>query len=109
MDNTPEYKRTVYETSRADKAKVLTHFAHEGLPGRGFTCLLIGGTLQDGSKELLELRFHSDFLPHLKRVVEGLEELAEDEKDRTEVMIAKAEKDIGSLEVDDDEEAGEDT
>ena len=85
------YKRTVYETSKADKAKVVTDFSDKGLPGAGVSCLLIGGTHQDGTKEVLELRFHSDFLPHIKLLIEGLEDLTENEKERTEEMLKAAE------------------
>ena len=86
-----KYKRTVYETSKEDKAKVLTNFAPEHLPGAGFSVLMIGGTLQDGEKEVLELRFHTKFLPHLKLLVEGLEDLARDEEGRKKEMIEAAE------------------
>ena len=86
-----KYQRTVYETSKNDKAKVMTNFAHEKLPGAGFSVLMIGGTLQDGQKEVLELRFHSDFLPHLKLLVEGLEDLHNDETERKESVIEAAE------------------
>ena len=94
-----KYRRTVYETSGRDLAKVVTNFAKKKMPGRGFSCLMIGGTLQNGEKEVLELRFHTHFIPHIKKLLKELERLKEYEATSLEEMLTEVEVEVGKLDV----------
>ena len=93
-----KYRRTVYETSKQDLAKVVTNFAKKKMPGRGFSCLMIGGTLQSGEKEVLELRFHTDFIPHVEQLLEQLNKLKDYEVETTKDMLVEVEEKVGGLE-----------
>ena len=76
-----EIKRTVFETSRNDKAAVFTELPEGGLPGAGYCSLVIGGDNGDGEQEVLELRLRADFLPHITKLQEQLSELARSEEE----------------------------
>ena len=83
-------KGTVYELGKDEAAEFITYFAPGGLAGAGFANLLIAGDLENGDKEILELRFKADFLPHIKRLVTELERLCEYEDARTREMLDAA-------------------
>ena len=85
-----EIKRTMFETTKADKADVITHNPEGNLPGSGFCCLLIAGDNNDGEKELLELRFKSDFLPHIEKLVKQLKALGKTEDSETDDVVKAA-------------------
>mgnify|MGYP004131870975 CR=1 FL=1 len=83
-------KGTVYELGKDEAAEFITYFAPGGLAGAGFANLLIAGDLENGDKEILELRFKADFLPHIKRLGTELERLCEYEDARTREMLDAA-------------------
>jgi len=94
----------MYEVSgKVDKATVVNYTADDALPGKGFATLLIRGEHPDGTRELLELRFKSDFLRHICNLRDALLELSKDEEERTEGIIEAAQAVINSYEEDPDD------